>query len=262
MDRKDLLFYDAYEAFYAMAGRSEAFQAFCAEAFGADFSQDGFSDVAQVDRILPHIPRAGDVHVLDVGCGNGKMLGYLQRRTGAAIHGFDYSAEAIRAARRLHPAGDFREGVIGQIDYPPSSFDVVTSMDTMYFAPDMTAFVGQIRRWLKPGGVLFVGYQEGDVIPKTAGAEASLLAEAARRNGLRCAVEDVTPETYALLRRKREAALRHREVFAAEGHSEWFDMLMGQTACATGSLEAFRRDMARYIFVIRRAEEKGEGGLA
>ena len=29
MDKKELLFYDAYEAFYAMARMSEAFKAFC-----------------------------------------------------------------------------------------------------------------------------------------------------------------------------------------------------------------------------------------
>ena len=51
MNKKDLLFYDAYEAFYAMANKSVAFQAFCKDAFGADFSQDGFSNIEQIDKI-------------------------------------------------------------------------------------------------------------------------------------------------------------------------------------------------------------------
>lgn len=37
-------------------------------------------------------------------------------------------------------------------------FDVIISMDTMYFAKDMAAFVAQVKRWLKPNGVFFVGY--------------------------------------------------------------------------------------------------------
>lgn len=82
MDRQDLLFYDAYEAFYAMAGRSEAFRAFCAEAFGADFSQNGFSDVAQVDRILPHIPRAGAVELCAL-----PLLAWSTVKKGAAGQG-------------------------------------------------------------------------------------------------------------------------------------------------------------------------------
>ena len=98
MNKKDLLFYDAYEDFYAMAKKSTAFQNFCNDAFGEDFSQDGFSDIKQINMILNYIPQGEEVHILDVGCGNGKMLGYLQKKTGAYIHGFDYSEQAIQTA--------------------------------------------------------------------------------------------------------------------------------------------------------------------
>ena len=77
MNKKELLFYDAYEAFYTMAKNSKAFQSFCKEAFGEDFSQDGFSNIEQIDRIIQYIPQMDNVHILDIGCGNGKMLGYL-----------------------------------------------------------------------------------------------------------------------------------------------------------------------------------------
>ena len=40
-------------------------------------------------------------------------------------------------------------------------------MDTMYFAKDMSDFVKQVKTWLKGDAVFFVGYQVGDVIPKT-----------------------------------------------------------------------------------------------
>ncbi len=66
MKKKDLLFYDAYEAFYAMAEKSNAFQAFCKDAFGEDFSQDGFSNVEQIDMILQYIPRK---HNVSIFCG-------------------------------------------------------------------------------------------------------------------------------------------------------------------------------------------------
>lgn len=71
--KKDLLFYDAYEDFYEMAAGSKVFESFCRDAFGEDFSQDGFSDIEQVNKILQYIPN-GNVHILDIGCGNGKML--------------------------------------------------------------------------------------------------------------------------------------------------------------------------------------------
>ena len=48
MNKEELLFYDEYESFYTMAEKSDAFREFCKDAFGEDFSQDGFSDISQV----------------------------------------------------------------------------------------------------------------------------------------------------------------------------------------------------------------------
>lgn len=247
MDR-DLLFYQEYEAFYHMADASAVFAAFCRDAYGEDFSQDGFSDLWQIKQILPYVPKGGQV--LDIGCGNGKLLGYLQRHTDAFIHGFDYSTNAIETARRLFPNhSDFRVGIIGQQEYPEDRFDLVISMDSLYFAPDMTQLIRQIKRWLKPGGVFFAGYQEGDVIPKTPCWETSLLAQALRAGEMACSVTDITHETWQMLRRKREAAIAHREAFLREGLAEWHAMLMGQTDCAAGGCEAFAKACARYLVV-------------
>ena len=253
MNKSDLLFYDAYEEFYKMAAGSPAFQAFCKDAFGEDFSQDGFSDIAQINRILEYIPTGEDVHILDIGCGNGKMLGYLQKKTGAFIHGFDYSGEAIKTAEALFTdRADFREGVMGEVDYEENSFDVITSMDTMYFAKDMTEFVAQVKKWLKKDGVFFVGYQEGDVMPRTESAETTVLAQALQQNGLPYEVTDITRQTYELLQKKREAALAHKKEFLEEQQKDWFDLLLFQTDCATENYEEFAGQMARYLFMARK----------
>ena len=253
MNKKELLFYDAYEDFYTMAKKSTAFQEFCKDAFGEDFSQDGFSDIEQIDRIVQYIPQGQNVHILDIGCGNGKMLGYLQKRTGAYIHGFDYSGKAIETAQNLFTTNaEFREGIIGEVDYPEEAFEVVISMDTMYFAKYMDAFVAQIKRWLKKDGVFFVGYQEGDVMEKTECATTTVLAKALEKNGMNYEVTDITEQTYDMLKRKRVAAIKHKDEFEAEGHSNWFDMLMGQTECILGTYDEFKEKMARYIYIIKK----------
>ena len=253
MNKKKLLFYSAYEEFYTMAAKSNAFQNFCTDAFGEDFSQDGFSDIEQINRILQYIPKQGNVHILDIGCGNGKMLGYLQQKTGAYIHGFDYSEKAIETAKKLYPENsEFREGIIGEIEYEAEQFDVIISMDTMYFAKDMTTFVAQVQTWLKPNGVLFVGYQEGDVMPKTKDAHTTVLAEALRQNEMQYEVENITRQTYDLLLKKRAIAEIHREEFEAEGHQNWYEMLVGQTEYANVPYEEFQKNMARYLYVVRK----------
>ena len=253
MNKNELLFYDAYEAFYTMAKKSKAFQAFCKDTFGEDFSQDGFSNIEQIDMILQYIPQKDNVHILDIGCGNGKMLAYLQEKTEAYIHGFDYSEEAIKTAQFLFSKNsEFREGIIGEIDYPEEYFDVIISMDTMYFAKDMIAFAAQIKKWLKQGGIFFVGYQEGDVIPKTESIHTTMLSQALVMNGMSYEAIDITEQTYELLKIKRISAINHKKEFEAEGYSEWFDMLIGQTEYATETFEQFKEKMARYIYVIRK----------
>ena len=253
MNDTKLLFYEEYEQFYKMTGRSRAFELFCRDAFGQDFSQDGFSDINQINRILAYVPSREDVHILDVGCGNGKMLGYLQNKTRAYIHGFDYSGNAIDLARKqFQTKADFRQGNIGEIDYPAEQFDLVVSMDTMYFAPDMEKFVLQIMKWLKKDGVLFVGYQEGDVMPKTDNEKTTALAKALDQCRIPYEVEDITRETYELLKKKRDVALLHQKEFEEEGNKDWFDMLMLQTDCVTEPYEVFAQKMARYIYVVRK----------
>ena len=251
--KKDLLLYNEYEQFYSMTNQSNAFKSFCKDAFGEDFSQDGFSDIRQIDMILPYIPSGDDVHILDIGCGNGKMLGYFQKSTGAYIHGFDYSSHAINKAKELFPKNaEFKEGIIGEVDYPENTFDVITSMDTMYFAKDMVSFVSQIKRWLKSDGIFFVGYQEGDVMPKTENADTTVLTDALKANNMKYEFVDITKQTYDLLKHKRNVALRCKQEFESEGNINWFDMLMGQTECATVPYEQFAEKMARYIYVVRK----------
>lgn len=253
MNKKELLFYDAYEDFYTMAAKSNAFRAFCKDAFGEDFSQDGFSDIRQIDMILDYVPTNENVHILDIGCGNGKMLGYLQKKTGAFIHGFDYSERAIHIAQQLFPENaDFREGIIGEMDYPENSFDLITSMDTMYFAKDMNEFVKQIMKWLKAGGTLFVGYQEGDVMPKTENMHTTVLAQALKKNDIEYEVKDITKQTYQLLKSKRDSALTHQSEFQNEGYENWFDLLMFQTECIEQPYDDFKEKMPRYIYVVKK----------
>ena len=253
MQDKKLLFYKEYEEFYTMAMKSKAFQAFCHDAFGEDFSQDGFSDINQINMILKYVPEGENINILDIGCGTGKMLGYLQKQTSAYIYGFDYSGQAIKTAQTLFPLkAEFREGVIGEVDYTEEKFDVIISMDTMYFAKDMVAFVAQIKKWLKKTGVLFVGYQEGDVMPKTEDIHTAVLTKALEKNGLTYEVYDITKQTYDLLKKKRNAAMAYKDEFESEGYREWYNMLMLQTECITEAYEQFRTKMARYIYIVRK----------
>ncbi len=97
-----------------------------------------------------------------------------------------------------------------------------------------------------------MGYQEGDVIPKTEGIHTTMLSKALMMNDMSYEAVDITEQTYELLKAKRVSAITHQNEFDAEGYHEWFDMLMGQTECVTETFEQFKEKMARYIYVIRK----------
>ena len=108
------------------------------------------------------------------------------------------------------------------------------------------------KKWLKKDGVFFVGYQEGEVMPKTEGPHTTVLAKALEKNNMNYEVTDITEQTYDLLKKKRATTILHQAEFEAEGHEKWFDMLMGQTECVSETFEQFRTKMARYIYVIKK----------
>jgi 2-polyprenyl-3-methyl-5-hydroxy-6-metoxy-1,4-benzoquinol methylase len=251
--KEKLLFYNAYQEFYKMADKSEVFKKYCKKAFGEDFSQDGFSDVAQLNKILSMVDLDSNACVLDIGCGNGKMLEYIHNKTGAGIYGFDYSENAIEAAvQRIGNYGNFQVALIGDANYPDNKFDLITSMDTIYFAPDMSAFVSQIYSWLKPDGCFICGYQEGDVMRRTKNCDTTALAKALKKNGFKYSVFDYTKETYEMLKHKREVIISMQEDFKTAGITMWYEVVKRQTDSIQVPFEVYRRKNARYIYILKK----------
>lgn len=251
--KEDLLFYNEYEDFYQMADTSKCFKKYCEEAFGADFSQDGFSDLTQINLILKYAPKVEKPYILDIGCGDGKMLKYLQENLGGYIYGFDYSDNAISSARKNRPVNaEFKTGVIGEMQYPEKSFDLIVSMDTVYFADDMTAFIGDVKSWLKDKGVFIVGYQEGDIMPKTNNGKSTALAKAFYKNEMYYDVVDLTEETYKMLKKKRQTILKYEDDFYKEGLGSWFNVILNQTDSSEVSFEEYSKENARYLYIVRK----------
>ncbi|MGI5895044.1 MAG: class I SAM-dependent methyltransferase [Candidatus Merdivicinus sp.] len=253
--KDERLFYQAYESFYQMAEDSVAFSQYCTAAFGEDFSQDGFGDCSQLRFFFEKAPVFPGAKVLDIGCGNGKLLAFLQREFGAEGYGFDYSRNAIHSARqRLSQPENFQVFTMEEADYPSASFDRITSLDSIYFAQDMEALVRRIYGWLKPGGFFLCAYQEGDVMPKTLDFSTTALAQAFRNIRLPYSVWDITDLSYQTLIRKRQVILAMRENFAREGRQDWFDLILHQTDPALLPYEEYQKQNARYFYLLEKAK--------
>ena len=101
---------------------------------------------------------------LDVGCGTGTLAIEVTRRVGRSgrVAGIDPGTEQIARARskaaRHNQSIDFQVGVIEQLAFPDSTFDVVFSTLMMHHLPASLKRQGlaEIARVLKPGGRLVI----------------------------------------------------------------------------------------------------------
>lgn len=105
--------------------------------------------------------RAKDKTVLDIACGTGFGSELLLQNGASRIFAADVSPEAIelciRRLQQYDPAKwtcHYQDGT--NMTYPPNNFDMVVSFETIEHIPDYTAFLSEIHRVLKPGGVLIL----------------------------------------------------------------------------------------------------------
>ncbi|MDX2176354.1 MAG: class I SAM-dependent methyltransferase [Candidatus Sumerlaeia bacterium] len=102
-----------------------------------------------------HLPRrARRPRLLDVGCGNG---GFLRdaRRAGFEVEGTELTAES---ARRAAPKGDLtvHVGDLLSLNLPEESYDAATLWHVFEHVPDAGATLRELRRVVRPGGLLFL----------------------------------------------------------------------------------------------------------
>ncbi len=97
----------------------------------------------------------GGVRFLDLGCGNGWAARFAASR-GARCRGMDVSREMIdranAAARKDRLNARFQVGDIHDLPFDDGSFDVVWSMEALYYAEDPDEVLREVRRVLDRGG--------------------------------------------------------------------------------------------------------------
>jgi 2-polyprenyl-3-methyl-5-hydroxy-6-metoxy-1,4-benzoquinol methylase len=90
--------------------------------------------------------------VLDVGCATGLFLDAMRRRgwETQGVELVEYAAALARERLRL----DVRTGALQETGYPAAWFEAVTMWDVLEHVPDPLGELREIRRILKPGGIL------------------------------------------------------------------------------------------------------------
>lgn len=113
---------------------------------------------AEVARVLEGHDIRGKA-VLDIGCGAGGIDVALVQTHGAGyVTGIDVEDSVITHARALVARKGLTDhvGLVkvapGPLPFPPGTFDVVFSKDSIVHIPDKHALMAEVARVLKPGG--------------------------------------------------------------------------------------------------------------
>jgi len=112
-----------------------------------------------------------DAHVLDAGCGAGRMSRYLAERS-CDVEGVDLSLGMIEMARHFHPDLKFAVGSLTALAYPDNHFDGVLLWYSIIHTPpvDHDLIFAEAGRVLRPGGHILIGTQSGDGVRDVAPA--------------------------------------------------------------------------------------------
>ncbi len=127
----------------------------------ADYAANSAAQLAWARELIAKLQLRGGEHLLDVGCGDGKITAELARAVphGSAT-GVDASPQMIRFAKKRFPHSkipnlDFRVMDARRIRFE-RQFDVLFSNATLHWVEDHQAFLRGASACLSPGGRLVV----------------------------------------------------------------------------------------------------------
>jgi SAM-dependent methyltransferase len=100
-------------------------------------------------RFIQRYAPAG--RMLDIGCGNGRLLGLAAHR-GYEVLGIESSAKMVAGALRRLPATAVIHGRLAETDLPPGSFDIAVTVSYLEHDPQPAQTLRQIHSLLRPGG--------------------------------------------------------------------------------------------------------------
>lgn len=114
---------------------------------------NGFAEL-----VSPH----NDRPVADIGCGSGRVTGYVHR-LGLPVFGIDLSPELLAVAREAQPDLRFDEGTMTALELEDGTLSGVLAWYSIIHVPDeeLPEVFREFHRVLAPGGYLQLAFQIG-----------------------------------------------------------------------------------------------------
>lgn len=127
-----------------------------------DYNQiaEGFSETRQIpwkDFECFKAYYRSNFTVLDLGCGNGRLLTFLEKEGYKSYLGLDQSAELLKQAKKEHPKAKFFEADMSEA-LPVEKVNAIFAIASFHHLPpkDQLQALKNWKKVLKPGGFLFM----------------------------------------------------------------------------------------------------------
>jgi SAM-dependent methyltransferase len=119
---------------------------------GADYGLQLYAKVASGADL-------SEKDVLEVGCGRGGGTAFVHEHFHPrTMTGVDLAHRAISSCQKTYPRPGltFIAGDAEHLPFQDRSFDIVLNVESSHCYPDMLRFLGEVRRVLRPGGLLLL----------------------------------------------------------------------------------------------------------
>ena len=111
--------------------------------------------------IVNNLELCENTKILDIGFGNGYLESLIYKKAKCTIYGIDISEDMVRTASEKNKKGiengdiHLSTGDCCEMQFEDNYFDIITTMNTIYFWNDTTQGLREIYRVLKNNGVFY-----------------------------------------------------------------------------------------------------------
>ena len=151
-----------YDHFFHTESTSDVHSKFCEKVYGKDLSQHGLIDQEELSVLVESLKLQNCSHVLDIGCGNGRITEHLSDEVGVQFLGVDISTEAIDSALERTKKNEkisFRQENLDALDLS-EKFDAILFLDTLYYADNLANTIQNSLNSLTKKGRIYAYFSQ------------------------------------------------------------------------------------------------------
>lgn len=127
----------------------------------SDYERNSSAQERAADAVIARLNLRGDEHILDIGCGDGKVTAKMAALVPRGrVTGADSSPEMIDFAQKRFPPAEYHNLRFERADAQnlgySGEFDIAVSFACLHWIKDHLAVLRGIERSLKPGGRMLI----------------------------------------------------------------------------------------------------------